>query len=261
MDEIALLRRVREDTPGPDAQTLDTARRTLMTRARATGSRPRRQTPRLRVVLAAGAVAAVSGVVVSGVGPWGGGSSKAAAAQFLADASSAATATPSAAPGPGQYLRVTTREKALSYVTDPTGDTVGAYTFPTVSTTWVPHDRAEDWITLRYALAPEAVLGGADVRRAARRDLAESATRSDPEISRYAGGSGGNGELGGGGGDFIGTADLDSLPRDAEDLLAVLSSSPAGTYTSRAEKVMSQVSILLGSGLVGLGIIRRRRKV
>ena len=244
MDEMTLLRTVRDDVPDVQPDALAEGRRLLM---RAALEKPRRTRRRTFLLLVASATALL--VVALAVGLWPGGQESATAAEVLEDASTASTRTSDPVAGPGEFLRVTTHERSLGYVMGAGSDVVGAYVAGTVATTWVPHDRRGQWVSRSYSEEPTTFYGGETVRRAARRDFAESATAASPNVERAAGGRFGNGELGGGEDRFIGVDDLPSLPRTGRALLETLAQAP-GAPEPRTDKVMSQITMLLRSGLV-----------
>ena len=247
MDEIALLRRAREDVAPPEDEVVAAARRRLIV---ATSRPGRRHVTRPRVAVAA-ATASLVGLGAA-LTLWPGGPEPAGAGTALREASTASEQAHDPVAGRGQFLQVETRERAMAYVTGDgaTSSVIGGYLSPGVSTTWVPHDRRDTWVRQSYSGPAERYFGGVVVRRAAARDLAESATRSAPVTMRARGGSCDNGELGGGEERFIGTEDLGQLSRDPGQLLDQLSRTQRPAGTSRSTEVMSQVSTLLRSGLV-----------
>ena len=244
MDEMTLLRRTRAHVPAVEADTLAAARQLLM-RAALEDRRPSRGR---RVLLPAAATMAAALVALT-IGLWPGHQQAATAADALRAAASASSRTPDPVTRPGQYLRVTTHEKTVGYVTGEGGGVIGAYVVRPVATTWIPHDRTGSWVSRSYSLAPTTIYGGEAVRRAAERDYAESATAERPNLERATAGEFGNGELGGGEDRLVGVADLSSLPRTGRALLDRLADAP-GAAEPRSDKVMSQIASLLRSGLV-----------
>ncbi len=254
MDEIALLRRTRPDVAEPTTEALAQARARLIARTaqapidradrlRHVGSMRRRPH---RVVALAAIAAALAAVFVSA--PFSGQQEPAGAAGLLREAADQVGDVPT--PSAGQYLKITTRSEALSYLTGSDGQVTGAYVLRTVDETYVPADREDDWVSVSYSLPADTYFGGAAVREAAERDYAQSARADDPTITRAAGGQLGNGELGGPANSYVTTADLPSLSREPAVLLEDLSARSDGAKSTRSIKVMDQISTLLSSGLV-----------
>lgn len=287
MDEITLLRHLRSDVDEPTPQALDRARARLLDRthqppaergdshrshrshrshpesqAASRASSRRRRTHRL---LGLGAIAATIAAVLVAV-PLTGQDAPAEAAVLLTRASEAVqNRAVQNEPVAGTYQRITTRSAALSYVTNDTGAVAGAYVYRTVDDTYVPSDPGQEWVSVSAALPPGRSYGPPAVSAQARRDYAASAGVDDPTVTRAVGGGFGNGEFdstedepGSGPGGEIGgqdlsyatVAELEGLPQDPEALLEDLSARSDGASTSRAVRVMTQVTTLLGSGLV-----------
>lgn len=254
MDEITLLRRTRPDVSEPTPEALAHARVRLLahtaqapeTRAdhlRHVGTLRRRP---YRIVAFAGLAAALAAVFVSAA--FSGQQEPAGAAGLLVEAADQVSDVPE--PSPGQYLKVTSRGEALSYLTDNGGQVTGAYVLRTVDETYVPADRNDEWVGVSYSLPAQTFYGDPSAREAARRDYAQSAQADDPNLTRAAGGQLGNGELGGATNSYATTADLPSLAREPSVLLEDLSARSDGADSSQSIKVMDQISTLLSSGLV-----------
>lgn len=246
MNEIDLLRRLR-DTPAPSPATLAPSRARLLAHASGErGTARRRRTPLVLAVAAATVLVASLGLVLTN--PFA--TPPAGAAGLLRRAAQHADGGP--VPGPGRYLAVETHEDSLGYV-EAGGRIVGAYRVASVSTTYVPHDRDGTWIRRSWSREPREFYGGAEVRRAAARDFASSAHADDPSVERARSGAFSH-ELGGGDGG-LGPHDIATLPRDPRELLDRLERS-GSVGSTRARAAMEGASTLLRSGLVPLDLRR-----
>lgn len=254
MDEIALLRRTRPEVAEPTAEALAHARARLLAHA---GQAPLDRAERLRlsgrrrprpyrVLALAGIAASLAAAVV--YAPLGGQPAPASAAELLTEASQHVSEGPR--PSPGQYVRITTRSEALSYVTGDDDQITGAYVVRTTDETYVPADRNDVWVGVSYSRPPRTFYGYPSVQSAARRDFAQSAHVDDPTITRVEGGQFGAGELGGPSSTYATTAELPSVPRDPSELLRNLSTRSDGADSSQSVTVMTQISTLLSSGMV-----------
>ena len=239
MDQLTLLRRTRDDLAPPDPAALEAARARLVQRA----TRPARRPPRLALV----AVAAALVAVVAAIGLWPGSTPPASAAVLLHRAARAVDDGPS--PGPGQYLAVETREVAMDYLASSDGSPgglAGGVLERTVSTTYVPHDRAGAWATRSWSEPHGRVYGGAEMQAYADRTYAQSAHADDPTVERALAGHFGNGELGGGRDD---QPDLAVLPRDPDRLLSYLQHADPSSDMPGSTAI-EEASALLRSGTV-----------
>ncbi|PZE75811.1 CU044_5270 family protein [Curtobacterium sp. MCBD17_019] len=218
MDELTLLRSVRDDVEPVQPETLARGREALLahieqgtsTRGpvrRGSGRRSRRAGwIGAGSVVAAGVAAAlvVGNVIgVAGTGPHG--SAAPAAAEVLTHAAASTTATTDPVVHPGQYLEVATRAVYASGFEDDHGS--GTYLSSQDGQLYVPADTAGDWVWVRD---PERVVQtfGPDSERAAR-----VSDKAKGEYLRAAGGG------------FYGSpavvspSDLAALPRDPAALL------------------------------------------
>lgn len=245
MNDIQLLTRLREDVPAASPAQLAAPRRRVMAQIRSAPPPAHRRRPGRPAWFAAVGVAAAAAVLLTstaGLPPF---SSSSSAADTLRHAADALTA--SAGAQPGQYVKVTRNEESLSFVEVP-GPTWGAYVERSVIETFVPADLDQMWVRREYTRPADTFYGGAAVRSAARSAQASLATSDRPRLERAGEGRFGNGDLGGDG-DALLLADLPGLPRDPQQLLALLKSKPYAAEMNWQESVMRQVATLLDSGL------------
>lgn len=147
MDELTLIRSIRDDVEPPSADAVDAGRRALIEHI---GSRrlPTRHRGLKRAgwisggTIAAGAIAAALVLTnVVGLAGWRGGAEPAAAAVLH----HAAIETSDPVVGPGQYLEVSTHA-VYSASSD-----VGTYLETQNGQLYVPHDKNNDWVWVRDA--------------------------------------------------------------------------------------------------------------
>jgi hypothetical protein len=235
MDELTLLRTVREDAAPASDDTIDAGRRALVERI---GSRPPKRHRRLKragwisggtvVALGVGATLVLTNVV--GLAGWRGGAD-AAAAESLGRAAAATITASDPVVGPGQYLKI---------------DTVAVYAGVEDDSTslahqdgqmYVPADHAGDWVWVRdpmtvvqtFGTAPEDVQGG-------------PSSSDEPEIIRAAGGAWYNGRPTAWG--------LDALPRDPQQLLNYIYRVTIGQGPSPDTEALVFIADTLRTGVV-----------
>lgn len=114
MDELTLLRSIREETPAPDDETVTRIRHNLMQRIEAAEAIPRPRKPRtVRWIVYTGLTTAVVAALVVGGNIIGVGGLRdriePAAADVLHKAANATITTSDPVVGPGQYLEVATK--------------------------------------------------------------------------------------------------------------------------------------------------------
>lgn len=254
MDELQLLRRAREHVSEPEPSVLAEARARLERHARAATAPPRRlqRGGRFGLILAAGAAAAVAGIVATSVltpGAWRGSVQSAAAAVL----NEAADAIPTSDPvlGPGQYLLIETTtvesrttDAAVLAAEVEQGRWVSFLASETHDR-YVPADRSGEWVWLRHPPEVFQTFGAASAEAAARweAELA-AAPYPDDELLRAAGGR------------FYGAepipsaSDLAELPRDPALLLERITELTRGGPYSPGGAALAFIAEQLRSGLV-----------
>lgn len=212
MDELTLLRKVRDHVADPTPEVLTRGRAALFERIGHTAPvrPPRRRGIRIGGLSALGAgllTAALVATNVIGLAGWRGGAEP-AAAEVLRSAALAAIETSDPVVAPGQYLLVAT--SAVYSATSVEMDTGSAsYLFQTKDELYIPANRDDDWIWVRHPSETYQTFGPkSEAAATANSDL----TAQDELLQAPAGGFYG-GQPGGGHGD------LNDLPLDPVQLL------------------------------------------
>lgn len=245
MDELTLLRSVRNDEAPADADALDRGRTTLLAHIASSGpgkASARAECRRRRVLrrvrwfgggsLLAGGVAAA--LVVGNITGFAGlrGGADPAAADVLNSAASTTIATSDPAVGAGQYLEVATRSAVA------TSTSSGTYLASQDGQLYVPADTSSTWVWVRE---PEAVVKtfGAGSEKAA-----AGTPKTKGEYLRADGGR------------FYGApaavspASLKELPRDPAALLRHIYTVTNGQGRSRDGEALVWIADTLRSGIV-----------
>jgi len=245
MDELTLLRKVRDDVADPTAEALTAGRAALFERIG--GAEPARPTRR-RGLRIAGLSALGAGVLtvalvatnVVGLAGWRGGAEP-AAADVLHNAALAAIENSDPVVGPGQFLRVATT--AVYSATAETEDLVRAsYLFITEDELYIPADREDDWVWSRHPSATYQTFGP-DSEAVAEATGDERLGLQDELLQAPAGGFYG-GKTGGGYGD------LDALPRDPVQLLNHIHLVTVGQGQSPDDAALVFITDRLQTGVV-----------
>ncbi len=187
MDEITLLRRLREDR-NPTDESVTRGRAALFNKINEVAPKERVTTARRRFTLAglgaAGAFAIVGVLVatnVLGFGGWRGGADAAAAA-ILERAAIAAFTFDDVPLAAGQYLHVSSQTVHVTDGQEQNGPVI-AFRIKESSELYVPEDRADDWVWVRDPISVIDVLspGGEDM---VERSFPSSEQARDPELLR-----------------------------------------------------------------------------
>lgn len=215
MDELTLLRTLRDDVTEPSDEQLAPARARLEAAMR--GEVRRARPARARWVLAVAGGAVVLALVGGNLHMTAQSAQAAAVLRAVAaDSSTFADATP----GPGQYVLSHTRANWAVIAVDESGVDSARMNIQTLDV-YVPYDPADDWVLDRDwgDVAP----GGREIIRA-----------RDGEFY---------------GGPWL-SQDLDKLPRGGQELLTYFDSQYVGGSASRDEDNFVRIVDLLRSGLV-----------
>ncbi|WP_420369190.1 CU044_5270 family protein [Curtobacterium sp. L1-20] len=245
MDELTLLRAVRNDANPADAEALDRGRARLL--AHITASSPGKapapaEDRRRRIIrrvrwfgggsLVAGGVAAA--LVVGNVTGFAGlrGGADLAAADVLHTAASTAIATSDPVVGTGQYLEVATH----SAVATSTG--AGTYLASQDGQLYVPADTGSTWVWVRE---PEAVVKtfGAGSEQAAAQTPKTKGEYLRADSGRFYGAPA-----------AVSPASMQGLPRDSAALLRHIYTVTEGQGGSRDGEALVWIADILRSGIV-----------
>jgi len=242
MDELTLLRKVRNDVADPTTEALTAGRAALFNTIN--GVEPVRRTRR-RGVKIAGLSALGAGVLtvalvatnMAGLADWRGGADP-AAADALHSAALAAIETSDPVVGPGQYLQVsTTMMGATALQTDVAR---ANYLYVAKDELFIPSDRDEDWVWNRHPSEIYKTFGPTSAA------LAEEFNEDDlgDELLRAPAGRF-YGERAAGG-----YGDLEDLPRDPADLLRHIYLETAGKSNSPEDAAIVFIADRLRTGVV-----------
>ncbi len=251
MDELTLLRRLDADTPAPSKAALGDAFDALTERIEAEGQRGRNHVARARrhrrvrrVLLASACVVALAAgflftdtVGVAGLRP----GATAEAAEVLDQAAETAITTADPVVRPGQFLRIRTAYQYMNVAG--TQDRPLRWLRGGIDTTYIPFDRADEWVLVRTEPRPVAFFS-----EAAKKEALNSLAEWEP---RY----GGRAELlRGRKGDFYGTpADqvgFSDLPRDPRLLLNRVYRETLGKGLAPDDQAVDWFATQLRSGVV-----------
>ncbi|HEX4442278.1 MAG TPA: CU044_5270 family protein [Galbitalea sp.] len=257
MDELTLLRKVRDDVEEPTSDALDAGSNALQQWMVSHPSARKTRTHRARrvagwtvlgTVAAIGIVVALVATNILGLAGWRGGAS-AAAADTLGDAALAAVNNSDPTVGPGQYLRVAT-DAVDSVTTDGSrpGSFVGYLTEET-SQVYVPANLRDNWVWFQEAAKPYKTFGAESAAAAAKnyRNIL-----SGPEH--------GVEKLRAPGGRFysapptVSPAALATLPRDPYQLLNYIYRVNGTSGSSPDQEALVYIADTLRSGLVPAGL-------
>ena len=245
MDELTLLRKVRNDVADPTAEALTAGRAALFNTIQ--GVEPARR-PRRRGVKIAGLSALSAGVLtialvatnVVGFAGWRGGAEP-AAAEALHSAALATIKSSDPVVAPGQYLQV-----ATSAVYSATGtidsDRRASYLFIVKEELYLPADRNDDWVWVRH---PSDIYQtfGADSEEFAEASSNQRREVKDELLQAPAG------EFYGGEASS-GYGDLDGLPRDPAQLLNQIYVNTVGQGQSPDDAALVFIADRLSAGVV-----------
>jgi hypothetical protein len=245
MDEMTLLRSVRDDVATPSQDTLNSGRAALLNTEGTTARKPKRHRALKRagwttlgVFGAAALVAALVATNVVGLAGWR-GAAEPAAADTLNSAALAAIKNSDPVVGPGQYLNIATTSVELDE-----GDSV-AYLTEVTENLYVPADKNDDWVWVRPLDKPYKTFGPASATQAAK-DYA-SRLKDRPN---------GDGILRAKGGAFYGSppvisaSSLAALPRDPYRLLNDIYIKTLGAGSSPDGEAFVYIADTLRSGIV-----------
>jgi RNA polymerase sigma-70 factor (ECF subfamily) len=254
VEELTLLRKVRDDVADPTEEALSRARDALSARMaqQPRAARPHRvrRSRRARRVLGwtgLGTVAAIGLVLalvasnILGLAGWRGGAS-AAAADTLDEAAVAAITNSDPTVGPGQYLKVATRAVYSTSFGNGAGE---SYLTIEHDELYVPADQSDDWVWDRSASKPYQTFGPKSAKAAA---SAYADTLAQPNQGAE--------KLRAAGGRFYGspsdtsTAALASLPRDPYQLLNYIYRVDGTSGPSPDGEALVFIADRLRSGLV-----------
>lgn len=161
MDELTLLRKVRDEVAPPTNETLERGRTALFEHIVAPTARgPRRHRIRIAGLSTLGAGAVVTALVLTnvlGFAGWRGGADGAAADALHAAALATINTTDPVVP-PGQYLLVHTTAVNMGTIGSEDGSTASLL-FIGNDDLYIPSDRADDWIWARQPTAPYKTFG------------------------------------------------------------------------------------------------------
>lgn len=252
MDQLELLRSMREVGPTPPA-SLQAGRRELTARIAAERSaRPRRRLmwPAIGAAAAAMTVGAIVVGSVLGVGTRGLGGADAAAAASLEQAATASLGAVDPVVAEGEYLRITThavyaitQSRAASPDSpEPASPADGTYLASQDSTLYIPADPAGEWVWVREASQAVQTFGPLSEEAAALLidDLGHQA-----QVWRGAGG-----DIGQGLGTRPTAADWRALPAEPAQLLDHIRRITAGQGVSAEQSTLDWIAQALGSGTV-----------
>jgi hypothetical protein len=237
LDELKLLRAVRDDIPEPATETLELGRRALVEHI---GSRSTTKKHRglkragwisgaTVVAIGVGAALVLSNVV--GLAGWRGGADGAAAAA-LDDAAAATIKTSDPVVAPGQFLEIATKA-----VYSASGDD-GTYLASQDGEMYIPADHDDDWVWVREPSVPVKTFGPGSEKQVD----ADQGGSTDPEIVRAAKGAWYNGKPA----DF----GLSKLPRDPQQLLNYIYRVTTGQGVSPDGEALVFIADTLRTGVV-----------
>lgn len=245
MDELTLLRRVRDDVADPTPEALTAGRAALLQRIN--GAEPA-HTTRRRGIRIAGLSALGAGILtvalvatnVVGLAGWRGGADP-AAADVLHSAALAAIENSDPVVGVGEYLQVSTT--AVYSATAQTEEIERAsYLFVTKDELYIPADREDDWVWVRHPSSTYQTFGPNSEAVAEATGDARLGVQ-DELLQAPAGGFYG-GETGGGYGD------LEGLPRDPLQLLNHIHLVTVGQGQSADDAALGFIADRLRTGVV-----------
>jgi RNA polymerase sigma-70 factor (ECF subfamily) len=240
MDEMTLLRSMREDVAEPSETALNTGRAALLN-----GHAPHKTHRGLKragwtSLSALGATALIAVLVatnVVGLAGWRGGAEP-AAADSLNSAALAAIQNSDPVVGPGQYLNIATTSAYLNSTAD------NQYLEGVTENLYVPANKTDDWVWVRPLGKPVKTFGPASAAYA-QRDY-DSRRKEFPN---------GDGTLRAAGGAFYGSpatpslASLAALPRDPYRLLNAIYLKTVGQGSGPDDEAFVFIADTLRSGL------------
>lgn len=245
MDELTLLRRVREDAPVPVDALADARARVTGGIVASSTARRLRYSPRTpwkgRIsVVAAAAVVVASGIVASVLIPTGNDSS-AQAATILNDAAALTITTSDLVAAPGQYIKIETSARYATVWRSSDGEPV-TWISPSTTVVYKPGDPDAEWVMERRQLAPDEFFG--DGAKAAAMD--EWSTKRDSPLI--------NGIFRARDAAFYGAPDpatsTDALPRDPQELYDYIRAEYNGGSNNPDEDAWVRITDLLRTGTV-----------
>lgn len=245
MDELTLLRKVRNDVADPTTEALTAGRAALFNTIN--GVEPARQ-PRRRGVKIAGLSALGAGMLtvalvatnVVGFAGWRGGADP-AAAEALHDAALATIETLDPVVGSGQFLRLATTAMGAAAIHSDGGRVRANYLWIVSDELYVPADRKDEWVWDRHPMelygtfSPES------------KDAAETWFDTNPQTGELL-----RAPAGGfyGGTSDAGHGDLEDLPRDPAALLEHIHVVTEGQSNSPDDAAMTFILDRLQTGVV-----------
>ena len=230
MDELTLLREIREDVTPPDRSALDRGRAALMHAASTEDAEQSRRVPvHRRLRWAAGMSLAAATVVTALVATnlMGLGAQDSAVASVLHESAEAAVRAADPVVGPEQYLRVDTTA-VDAQTTSEDGSDVSYLTISTDSL-FIPADRADEWVWARGASEPYETFGPASEAAAA------EAPTGTAELVRAAGGAFYAGEP------RKGSPGAGTWPTEPHALLAAIRDETAGQGVSADDEALTYI--------------------
>lgn len=245
MDELTLLRKVREDVTQPTPEALGRGRTALFERMAAPtlGRSQRGRRIRIAGLGALGAGAVVTALVLTnvlGFAGWRGGAD-AAAAEALHAAALATIKTTDPVVAPGQYLLVHTTAVNLAQIGDENGNAVSLL-FEANDDLYIPADRSDDWIWERQPTTPYQTFGPQS--EAAAKSWSDGRLGNSVELLQAKSGAFYGGEPSGSFGDLSG------LPRDPTQLLNYIYRVTAGQGQSPDGEALVYIADRLRLGIV-----------
>ena len=240
LDELTVLRKVRDDVAAPSATVLNAGRAALLDAAAPAAAKPvtrhrglkRAGWTTLGVVGAAAMAATLVLTNVVGLAGWRGGADP-AAADSLAQAAAATIATADPVVGPGQYLKIST----LAVYAAQTDDS-STFLFHQDGQMYVPADHNDDWVWVQDSETVAKTFGPASEKDAAAGGL----VGGPPEIVRAAKGA------------FYNSRPMDwgfdRLPRDPQQLLNYIYRTTVGQGVSPDAEAVVFIADTLRTGAV-----------
>lgn len=247
MDELKLLREVRNDVPIIKDSVVNSGRDRLLQRMGSCGKKSvRRPTKSLRITLASaatlGLVAVLVGGNVIGLAGWRGAAS-AQASEVLNHAAELVITTADPVVGPGQYLKVeSTNLWLFSYDVQGTPTEFVQWMDTEKMSLYVPADRDQEWVWDRSGRIPTTFFGEKS------KEVALQYAKENGDTSEHLRAK--NGEFYGSPGSYPTGKELTAYPRDPRMLLNSIYLKTMGAGQSVDGEALVYIADLLRTGLV-----------
>lgn len=249
MDEMTLLRTIRDDISEPTLEELAPVREAVVNGIHDGRPQPRRQLVRragwtgLGVAVAGGIAVAVVATNVFGLGGYSGGAAPAAAAA-LHRVAVATIHTSDLVVGPGQYLKVATTMVGGVDNVDASGRSV-PYMVKGTETLYIPADRRAVWTLVAPLAVPYKTFGPESAKVAEQHYQSELKDSPDGDGTRHAQGGAFRGSE-----PTVTPETLAATPRDPQKLLGYIHQVTRGQGSSPDDSVLVYVGDTLASGIV-----------